>query len=152
MNSQIWFIRRTKTPCPVCEEFYVPHEDRQRYCYPCGVWMDIECIGEDDDSPDFEVPSNQGTLDIETLRDGFPEILNEVMRRPTVRGHMDEYNFNNNWATTGSGSQQGLIQEWRDGGALPENWLALLGESFLWDFVIEKTWKAYSCPRCSRSI
>jgi hypothetical protein len=114
--------------------------------------MDVECISEDDDSPDFKVPSNQGTLNIETLQDGFPEILYEVMHRPMVRGHMGEYDFNNNWATMGSSSQQGLIQEWRDGGTLPENWLALLGKNFLQDFVIKKTWKVYSCPRCSRSI
>ena len=163
INSQTWFHRRVKTPCMVCNAPYAPHRDRQRYCYTCNCWYHIKClgdvVGEDSksgdhsESLDFNVSDNQGTLDIESLdSDGFPTIFSDVLKSPTVRGHGGVYNWDNNWAITGSGVQKSLIESWRQEGDCPEDWLKMLGENFLEDFIIGKSWKFYTCPTCRINI
>jgi hypothetical protein len=155
MNSKIWFHRVAKTLCTVCNNPYLPHLERQRYCHDCKEWIHLGCLTFEGDNlfPDFEVPSNQGVLDIEKLgEDGVPQILDAVLSRPTVRGHGGIYDLENNWLNTGSGVQKGLIQIWKGEGRVPENWLEELGEGFLEDFIIGKSWKLFPCIRCSGLI
>jgi hypothetical protein len=151
MNSQIWFRRVTKTPCTVCNRPYLPHLERQRYCHDCKEWIHLSCLTAEGDNPfpDFKVVSNQQVLDIEKLgEDGVPKILDAVLSRPTVRGHGGIYDFDNNWLNTGSGVQKELVLKWKGRGRVPENWLELLGENFLEDFVIGKSWKSFPCIKC----
>jgi hypothetical protein len=104
---------------------------------------------------DYDEPDKQRHLDIEGFNfDGFPAILEEVLEMPTVRGHRGDYDFDNNWLTTGSGVQKGLINKWfgKDSELLPTKWLEELGEDFLEDFVIDKTWKFYQCPLCGLEV
>ena len=149
MNSQIWFHRQNKTPCQPCGEEYVPHCDRQRYCYSCQTWIHTRCLDGENAYPDFDIPPNQGVLDVATLGgDGLPSVFGEVLSRPTVRGHGGEFLFADCWLNTGSGVQKALIEEWK-AGTLPGDWLKQLGENFLEEFVIGKSWRWYSCCLCS---
>lgn len=155
-NSQIWFIRMTKTPCESCKTEYLPHIDRQRYCYSCNKWMHVSCLERDFDEeayPDFEIPSQQEDLDLKTLGDdGHPLIFEEIISGPTVRGHGGHYRFEDCWLITGSGVQKALVQKWREEGELPEDWLEKLGENFLEEFVIEKKWKWFRCTFCAAKL
>lgn len=150
MNSKIWFYRRTKASCPICLDFYRPHLDRQRFCHGCEQWFHLGCLGdESEDGVDFEVSPNQGDLDIVAVgEDGSPAVFDEVLGGPTVRGHGGVYIWENNWLNTGSGVQKGLIQGWRVAGRVPDDWESLLGENFLGDFLVGKTWKSFHCPSC----
>jgi len=159
MNSKIWFSRESQTQCTVCSDPYKPHKDRERYCYSCRLWFHLQCLGDvvgddlGDPTIDFLTCTTEETIDVEEeSEDGFPAIFNDVIQRPTVRGHGGKYNWDNNWLNTGSGVQKGLIAKWREEDSYPDGWLKLLGENFLEDFVIEKRWKFYECPRCARSI
>ena len=154
MNSQIWFHRHTKTPCTVCGKIYKPHRDRQRFCHQCASWFHLGCLGGDkSDEVDFESMNNQGELEEKKLgADGFPAVFGDVLRGPTTRGHGGSYNFDNNWLNTGSGVQKDLITKWRDEGVCPGDWLAKLGENFLRDFLIGKSWTVYTCPTCGDEV
>ena len=116
----------------------------------CGGWVHLGCLeGGGEDEEDFEVPANQGTLDIETVgEDGSPAVFDQVLGGPTVRGHGGVYDWNNNWLNTGSGVQKGLVEEWRASGSVPDDWVSRMGENFLEDFVIGKSWKFFPCPSC----
>jgi hypothetical protein len=37
-------------------------------------------------------------------------------------------------------------------GELPEGWMELLGEGFLEDFLVGKSWKFYNCPACGSRV
>lgn len=159
MNSQIWFSRECKSKCTICGDLYKPHKDRERYCYSCRLWFHLQCLGDvvgddfGDPTIDFLTRTTEETIDVEEEgEDGFPAIFNDVIQQPTVRGHGGEYNWDNNWLNTGSGVQKGLIARWREEDSYPDDWLKLLGENFLQDFVIEKRWKFYACPCCARNI
>jgi hypothetical protein len=158
MNSQIWFYRPTKSLCPECNGPYLLHEDRQRFCDSCMSWFHVKCLhgfseDNDDDSVDYMVPNVQRPLDIDTLNnEGFPAIMDGVLENPTVRGHGGHYDFDNNWLNTGSGVQKGLIKDWYKEDSYPHEWLEELGENFLQDFVIEKSWKFYGCPLCGLRV
>lgn len=153
-NSKIWFHRRTKTVCSVCESTYKPHRDRQRFCHECALWFHLSCLGGDKSAEiDFEPTNNQGELEVEKLgEDGLPAVFGEVLRGPTTRGHGGDYDFDNNWLNTGSGAQKGLIAKWRGEGVCPEDWLNQLGENFLQDFLIGKSWTVYNCPTCGGEV
>jgi hypothetical protein len=122
------------------------------------MWFHLKCLGDvirDDGDPmiDYNIPTNPKPLNLEVFNPfGFPAIMDEVLERPTVRGHGGKYNFDNNWLNTGSGAQQGMIKEWIKKEAFPNNWLERLGENFLPDFVIEKNWKFYACPLCGLEV
>jgi len=62
---------------------------------------------------------HEETINVEESEDGFPAIFNDVIQLPTVRGHGGEYNWDNNWLTTGSGVQKGLIARWREQDSYP---------------------------------
>jgi hypothetical protein len=110
-------------------------------------------MGEEVQYPDFDIPPNQGILDTESLGDdGLPSILKEVLSRPTVRGHGGEFTFEDCWLNTGSGVQKAMIEKWKVDGTVPGDWLKQLGENFLEEFVIGKTWKRYPCILCSSQI
>ena len=155
MNSQIWFHRVTKTPCQICRQTYRPHLDRQHHCGVCQEWYHLHCLGVDvkEEEQDFEEVPNPGLPDFETLgEDGLPAIFKRICDGPTVRGHGGEYDWANNWLNTGSGVQIGLIEDWRNSGRVPEDWLKMLGENFVEDFVMGKVWKWYSCPVCGGQL
>lgn len=155
MNSQIWFERRTKTPCPPCGLCYCPHQDRQRYCSTCSAWIHISCL---DDS--FGPQSLDYTISPDPVVDpanlNAPELLalcEKVLEGPSVRGHggsYETYDWDNNWLNTGSGVQKGLIRAWKEEGAVPADWEKGLGENFLQDF-LKKSWTTYTCPSCGLS-
>ena len=150
MNAQIWFTHEFRTPCSPCEGHYLPHLDRQCYCIQCNKWIHIRCLGVDEPTyPDFDPTPNQGFLDTETTRDGLPLIFDDVLSRPTVRGHGGDFKFEDCWLNTGSGVQKGLIERWKADGKVPDDWLKQFGERFLEEFVLEKNWKWYTCCICS---
>jgi hypothetical protein len=156
MNSQIWYYRPNRTPCSLCDNTYIPHDDRQRFCYHCREWFHIHCLlGEDEPNGlhDFSDIDDHGPLDTTTLgQEGFPLVFEEVVSRPAVRGHGGDYSYNNNWLTTGSGVQKALISKWTlVEKEVPEDWMKQLGENFLEDFVW-KTWEMFSCVKCSDRI
>ena len=109
-NSQIWFHRKMKTPCPPCGRDYLPHHDRQHYCYNCEKWIHISCLdsGEGDLLYlDFNLQLNQESLNIQKLgEDGLPLIFNEVLSKLTVRGHGGQFSFEDSWLYTGSEVQK----------------------------------------------
>lgn len=163
MNAQIWFSRSKETRCTVCISPYKPHKHRQRYCHSCQLWFHLQClgnvVGDDSSEPPATIDfypcdtASEEAVDIEAVgEDGFPAIFNDVVQQPTVRGHGGVYDWDNNWLTTGSGVQKGLIAKWREEGICPDDWLKLFGENFLQDFIIEKRWKFYACPSCARNI
>jgi hypothetical protein len=152
MNSKIWFHRATRTVCTACTLIYRPHKDRQRYCYGCQKWYHLGCLGDGGggDEEDFTIPEDKGELDVDILGKGdFPLIWEEVLQGPTVRGHGGVYVWSNNWLNTGSGVQKGLIEGWKREGSYPDDWRVELGEDFLEDFVIGKSWNWYPCPTCA---
>jgi hypothetical protein len=155
MNSKIWFHRSSKVLCKSCQEPYAPHQDRQRYCDTCKSWYHVRCLQDlatDGDLVDFDLTANQ-PIDTESREDnGLPQIFYAVLAGPNVRGHGGVYNWENNWLVTGSGVQKGMIAEWMEEGECPETWLELLGEGFLEDFLVGKSWKFYSCPTCAINI
>ncbi|KAF8805099.1 hypothetical protein BYT27DRAFT_7213380 [Phlegmacium glaucopus] len=154
MNSQIWFLRRRRTKCTICQGDYHPEVDLQHYCHDCELWFHNGGLGDvavGSDWPrnqEYLVADEEEELDTETLGDdGLPAIFDQVLQGPTIRGHGGEYDVDNNWLTTGSGVQKGLIEGWQKEEQCPEDWLAQLGENFLEDF-LGKTWKLYTCPKC----
>jgi uncharacterized protein YcnI len=79
-------------------------------------------------------------------------IFDDILSRPTVRGHGGNFRFKDCWLNTGSGVQKGLVEKWKADGILPQDWLKDLGENFLEEFVVSKEWKRYNCPLCSGRV
>lgn len=155
ISSKIWFHRTTKALCKKCEEPYLPELDRQRYCDSCRSWYHVRCLinpSPEVDPKDYDKTKHQAIDTVSLGEDGLPEIFDAVLAGPNVRGHGGKYKWDNNWAITGSGVQKGLIAEWKDVGQVPENWLELLGEGFLKNFLVGRCWKFYPCPTCAVNI
>lgn len=151
INSQTWYHRVARTPCPACQKEYHPALDRQRYCGGCQAWYHVGCLGETSDI-DFDRPLIAPPFDVEEVdADGFPAVWEEVLRRPTVRGHHGRYNYHNNWLVTGNGTQKHLIESWKADKNFPDDWVVLFGEDFLVD-IMRKDFRLYPCPGCQAQV
>jgi hypothetical protein len=92
-------------------------------------------------------------IDVHGLdNDGLPAIYNQILECPTLRGHDGEFDLENTWLTTGSGTQKALIQKWKVEGKHPMDWQVLFGERFLLDILGGKKWKWYLCAKCAKHI
>jgi hypothetical protein len=157
MNSKIWFLRPKKTPCTLCGSIYLPHRDRQRYCYNCKLWFHIECLLDEETAvdpdrcidPDFTILPNPPVNTESMEEDELSQLLDRVLEGPAVRGHggTRRFDIENNWLNTGSGVQRGVIAEWEKKDEIPGDWVRQLGEGFLEDF-LGKSWTRYRCLTC----
>lgn len=154
INSKTWFHRVVESRAGCCRKKYDIEGDRQRFCRKCSKWMHFKCmrLEEGDEGEQDWVERGEGWEE-PNMSDVAQqmEICRSIGEGPVVRGHDNQFDWENNWLTTGSGRQVSVARFWAFDGTVPDGWLTELGENFVKEF-LGKRWKKGKCPRCEAWI
>lgn len=129
----------------ICNAFYRPHQDAQRYCQLCKRWYDEKCMNERaEGNPSFEYESGQEAR------------LSDVASLPIVRGSHAFGMKENKWSVFGTGrrivaARELLSRPGRNDEVDRMSMAKKIGFEFV-TLMFEKEWLWYKCPRCSIPI